>query len=106
MHKSEMMLLFEKETGIDSTRFVTDGIHTFSQIEVWHYDYIHWLEKRAKRNIDIDLALLKRSGQLHETIINQANYIEDVLKRIVIEPDANFSIADGVIPMKKEVPIG
>lgn len=44
LHKSAMMMIYEKSTGKPSTRFVTDGIHSVGSIEVWHYDYVKWLE--------------------------------------------------------------
>ena len=43
LHKSAMMMIYEKSTGKPSTRFVTDGIHS-AGIEVWHYAYVKWLE--------------------------------------------------------------
>ena len=46
MIKAEMMKRYEAETGKQSTRFVTDGIHS-AGIEVWHFDYIEWLEAKA-----------------------------------------------------------
>ncbi len=46
MEKSETMKRYEAETGKQSTRFVTDGIHS-AGIEVWHYEYIVWLEAKA-----------------------------------------------------------
>ena len=46
MEKSEMMKRYEAETGKQSTRFVTDGIHS-AGIEVWHYEYLAWLEAKA-----------------------------------------------------------
>jgi hypothetical protein len=46
MEKSETMKRYEAETGKQSTRFVTDGIHS-AGIEVWHYEYIAWLETKA-----------------------------------------------------------
>ncbi len=60
MEKSEMMLIYERETRNPSTRFVTDGIHTFSSIEVWHYEYVKWLEERVERNRNIDIARTSR----------------------------------------------
>ncbi|WP_319758124.1 hypothetical protein [uncultured Sphaerochaeta sp.] len=106
MEKTEMMLYYEKETREPSTRFVGDGIHTFSQIEVWHYEYVRWLEKKAKRNISIDLALLKRSDQLHASVIEQIKYIENELKRLVIESDTNFEILDRANLKNEELSIG
>jgi hypothetical protein len=41
-----MMMIYEKNTGKPSTRFVTDGIHS-AGIEVWHFEYIEWLEAKA-----------------------------------------------------------
>ena len=46
MEKSETMKRYEAETGKQSTRFVTDGIHS-AGIEVWHFEYIAWLETKA-----------------------------------------------------------
>ncbi len=101
-----MMLYYEKETRKPSTRFVNDGIHMFGSIEVWHYEYVRWLEKKAKRNISIDLALLKRSDQLHASVIEQSTYIENELKRLVIEPDTSFEILDRANLKNEEVSIG
>ena len=64
MQKSEMMLLYEQETGKPSTRFVTDGIHTFSSIEVWHFEYVKWLEERVARSRAI--AIARTSSELWE----------------------------------------
>ena len=47
MEKTKTMLNYEQETGNQSTRFVTDGIHSYGSIEVWHYEYINWLEAKA-----------------------------------------------------------
>lgn len=30
-----------------TTRFVSDGIHTAWYLEVWHYEYIDWLENKV-----------------------------------------------------------
>jgi len=46
MEKTEIMKRYEAETGKQSTRFVTDGIHSVG-IEGWHYEYIVWLEAKA-----------------------------------------------------------
>lgn len=46
MEKTEMMKRYEAETGKQSSRFVTDGIHS-AGIEVWHYEYLAWLEAKA-----------------------------------------------------------
>jgi hypothetical protein len=53
MNKSKMMLAYEEETGLPSTRFCTDGIH-INGVEVWHYDYIAWLENKAAEYDEIE----------------------------------------------------
>lgn len=63
MHKSEMMLLYEQETGKPSTRTVTDGVHIVG-VEVWHYEYVKWLEERVARSRAI--AIAKTSSELWE----------------------------------------
>jgi hypothetical protein len=47
MEKTEMMKRFEEETGGRSTGGFTDGFHCVG-IEVWHFDYIAWLEAKAE----------------------------------------------------------
>jgi len=60
MEKTEMMLYYEKETRKPSTRFVNDGIHMFGSIEVWHYEYVRWLEERVARSIRRAIASTSR----------------------------------------------
>ena len=80
MKKSEMMKRYEAETGKQSTRFVTDGIHS-AGIEVWHYEYLAWLEAKASAydrlmsggkktlkeiaNIFGSIVAMDESGRLH-----------------------------------------
>lgn len=59
MEKTEMMLLYEQETRKPSTRTVTDGVHIVG-IEIWHYEYVKWLEERVARNRRIDIARTSR----------------------------------------------
>ena len=47
MEKTEMMKRYENETGKSSTRFVTDGVHS-TGVEIWHFEYISWLDSKAK----------------------------------------------------------
>jgi hypothetical protein len=47
MTKTEMMLEYEKETGKASKRFINDGVHVLG-VDVWHYEYISWLENKVK----------------------------------------------------------
>jgi len=47
MEKTEMMKRFEEETGGRSTGGFTDGFHCVG-IEVWHFEYIAWLEAKAE----------------------------------------------------------
>ena len=46
MDKSEMMKRYEAETGKKSVRVMTDGIHAVA-FDVWHFEYINWLESKA-----------------------------------------------------------
>lgn len=48
MTKSPMMIRYEQALGKPSIRVATDGIHAVG-FEVWHYEYIAWLEAIAER---------------------------------------------------------
>jgi hypothetical protein len=47
MEKSEMMLRYEQETGRKSVRGITDGFHDV-WFDIWHYQYLQWLEAKAE----------------------------------------------------------
>jgi len=49
MIKSETMLSYEEETGRNSTQIISDDIHIYCGFEVWHYEYINWLEAKARK---------------------------------------------------------
>ena len=46
--KSDLMLRYEAETGKPSINVITDGVHTVG-LEVWHYEFISWLEKHFSK---------------------------------------------------------
>ena len=62
MIKTEMMKKYEAETSKQSTRFVTDDIHS-AGIEVWHYEYIQWLEAQLTwRPVSEKLPSVEKDG--------------------------------------------
>lgn len=72
--KTPMMLRYEAETSKPSINVVTDGVHVVG-IEVWHWEYIAWLEYEA---IEKENALMKLNTDLLEV-----KEIIDVLGRKV-----------------------
>lgn len=53
--KSKLMLRYEKETGKPSTRMIADGCHCYPCIEVWHYEYVAWLESKIRTDNSFDV---------------------------------------------------
>jgi len=75
MEKSEMMKRYEAETGKQSTRFMTDGIHS-AGIEVWHYEYIAWLEAQVTESLEPQII-----EKFQEIIRNQCDEVSALKKK-------------------------
>lgn len=95
MIKNEMMLLYEKETGKPSTRFITDGIHAVT-IEVWHFEYINWLVAQVA-----ELRILKNTSCLIFEGVNGAEALSiiqetsAVLSSFYMQSDESRSAVSG-----------
>lgn len=95
MNKNEMMLLYEKETGKPSTRFVTDGIHAVT-IEALHFEYVNWLVAQVA-----ELRILKNASSLSFEGVNGAEALSAiqetsaVLSSFYTQSDESRSAASG-----------
>ena len=91
MEKTEMMKRYEAETGKKSVRVMTDGIHAVA-FDVWHFEYINWLE--AKANIS-DEAI----EAFQEIIRNQCDEISALKEKA----EAYDKLMSGGVITKKDV---
>ena len=74
---TELMKRYEKETGKPSMRCVTDGIHCVG-IDIWHYEYIAWLENKVLDGKTIE--------KFQEIITNQCDEISSLKAQLTWRP--------------------
>ena len=91
---TELMKRYEKETGKPSMQCITDGIHCVG-IDVWHYEYIAWLENQV-----LDGKTIKK---FQEIIRNQCDEISSLKAQLTWRPVSEKPEKDDWVTLRRNV---